>query len=453
MSVAPTGHSLVSVPNSPSQLARLAAIRRHGAVGLLRHVYTVVLDIEGPLDDGVLSAALAHLVVRHPVLRAAFHLDGHEHRIQSDAQLPLRRRVVAGNSMEQRLARALDLAYEDQGRPFTPDTAPLARATVLGIDRERRLLVLSFDHLIMDAWSAGTVVDELIMTADRLSTGDTVPAEPSSAYLDARHTAERWLRSPAGRALCAERRRTLAGCAERLPFDGAPDAAITDGFSTANLALPAAVSIRLTDLQRRTRGGLLAIGLTALSILAAADRGRQHPMVCSSFACRETVAEESAVGCLSNPVAVRLPEPTLTGLEAIRWSRQELIEVLSVQRMPSPAQAYRRGGDGLSASVQYLPAALVSAEHRASRIGRARVRLCPLSTCPTGADVDLFMLERPAATYSAAHRGLVLTAMAEPVRVGSARLDALLREWGAALNRLTLDAELTQTLRVSARRL
>jgi hypothetical protein len=123
----------------------------------------LVAIITGELDLPSLRDAVAALVARHESLRTRFVLrDGQPTAEVVDvADVTLGVVDAPGSDSEARLAQALAWARVLVGRPFDLGSPPLLHASVIGLEPERRLLVLVVDHLAADGWSVGLLASEL----------------------------------------------------------------------------------------------------------------------------------------------------------------------------------------------------------------------------------------------------------------------------------------------------
>lgn len=125
----------------------------------------VALRLTGRLDTDALRAALSDVAARHGVLRYVIDADGAV-TVREPAPVPLPTATVARSDLDA-LAAAGDWA------PFALDAAPPMRAALWQADDGgEHLLLCTFHHLAMDAWSSRLFLDELAETyAARLRGG------------------------------------------------------------------------------------------------------------------------------------------------------------------------------------------------------------------------------------------------------------------------------------------
>ncbi|WP_156994482.1 condensation domain-containing protein, partial [Pseudonocardia acaciae] len=122
------------------------------------------LHLEGPVDTAVLRAAAQALVARHAALRAGFRYRGDGDPVQfvvHTAELPWAEVNFSGLPADARPEAVADWLAEDQARRFDPAHPPLLRCTLLELGAQRRMLLLTSHHIVMDGWSMPVLLAEL----------------------------------------------------------------------------------------------------------------------------------------------------------------------------------------------------------------------------------------------------------------------------------------------------
>ncbi|MCZ4550028.1 non-ribosomal peptide synthetase [Gordonia rubripertincta] len=142
-----------------------------------------VIDFTGPVDPARFHAATTALLYRYPNLRAGFHLDG-----DSTYQV-IAGRVVAPWTFyrEEETTRVgrTAILHDERRRPFAADAPPLIRFALLQHDSEHWTLSVVFEHLLMDGWSSGLMLQALFALYDDIDVAadavpeHTVAAEPA----------------------------------------------------------------------------------------------------------------------------------------------------------------------------------------------------------------------------------------------------------------------------------
>ncbi|EFV14691.1 non-ribosomal peptide synthetase [Segniliparus rugosus] len=155
-------------------------------------MYTVqlVVDIEGPLDAGLLRRSAQAVLDRHPNLRASFwdrDLPKPVQIIPSFAELPWQELDIAAEDLDAAVA-------EDRVRRFDLERGPALRFLLFTLPDGTRRMVFTVHHILMDGWAMAIFYRELLAVyAAGGDTGGLPPARPYRDYigwLEARDHAE-----------------------------------------------------------------------------------------------------------------------------------------------------------------------------------------------------------------------------------------------------------------------
>ncbi|WP_163867071.1 non-ribosomal peptide synthetase, partial [Myxococcus eversor] len=119
----------------------------------------IALQVSGVLDVAALEYGFRALIERHESLRTTFAEHGGEpvQVIHStpDFSMP----VVDLTGHEESEVRRL--AGEEAMRPFDLARGPLFRSTLLRLDAQQHVLLVTVHHIVSDGWSSGVLVREL----------------------------------------------------------------------------------------------------------------------------------------------------------------------------------------------------------------------------------------------------------------------------------------------------
>ncbi|MGV9498188.1 amino acid adenylation domain-containing protein [Streptomyces sp. NPDC003642] len=291
-------------------------------------VYTMqsLVEIEGPLDPGRLRAAAGELVARHAVLRSAFlHEDDMDEPVQvvlKEVPVDWREATAAAEADVARLVAA------DAAARFDPTDPPLLRLTLIDRGEDRRLLVLTNHHLLLDGWSIPLLVRELLqLYAHRLAPGRCAPPPAVRPYRDFLA----WLASRDREASRAAWREALAGAAPTLL---APAAAglvpVLPELHTLRLPEDLTAGLQRLARSRGVTANTVVQGLWAL--LLARLTGRDDVVFGATVAGRpaELAGAESMIGLFINtvPVRVSLPpgEPATAYLRRLQDEQARLMD-------------------------------------------------------------------------------------------------------------------------------
>ncbi|WP_328455805.1 amino acid adenylation domain-containing protein [Streptomyces sp. NBC_00386] len=168
-------------------------------------------EVEGPFEEALFGQAWQQLVDRHSILRSAFVWEGVSEPVQvvqRKAPVPFAIRDLRGLPDQERRLEAF--LAEDWERGFDLSRAPLVRVTVLRTAEERRYIVWSFHHILLDGWSVQILQKELFALYRGLLDG--TPAALSTAAPYRRYI--EWLNAQQGDGSADFWKKYLAGVTE-----------------------------------------------------------------------------------------------------------------------------------------------------------------------------------------------------------------------------------------------
>ena len=210
----------------------------------------VALRIEAPLDAAALDRALRALVARHASLRATFSAPAGEPEQEIHVATSFRLQCTDASGWdEDELRRRISAAHR---RPFQLGVGPALRAELFTRSAGEHVLLLSLHHIVCDAHSVWTMLDELHAAYLGRS---LAPAR--ATYADFVRWQREMLAGPAGEELWSFWRQQLSGELPvlNLPADYARPA--VQAFRGASL------SIRIgADLTRQSRELARSLGAT-----------------------------------------------------------------------------------------------------------------------------------------------------------------------------------------------
>ncbi len=130
------------------------------------------LRLNGSLNIAALQQSLDAIVSRHEVLRTVFRSSNGKPfaRIDPYCKIDLVIREAVDPEVPLRVA-------EESRRPFKLSTGPLLRATVLRLNDNEHILIVTMHHIISDGWSMSIFFDELVSYYHDLSNGDELQAD------------------------------------------------------------------------------------------------------------------------------------------------------------------------------------------------------------------------------------------------------------------------------------
>ncbi|MFP3987345.1 amino acid adenylation domain-containing protein [Streptomyces sp. E11-3] len=151
--------------------------------------YTVQtpLELVGALDTEVLRASCRALPARHGSLRAGFLRRRSGEAVQAIAKAvePSWEEIdLSGFGPDERQVRLARLLADDRSRRFDMAKPPLLRFTLVRLEADRHILVLTNHHILLDGWSLPLILSDLFrMYRDGGTAAGLEPAVPFQDYL------------------------------------------------------------------------------------------------------------------------------------------------------------------------------------------------------------------------------------------------------------------------------
>lgn len=136
-------------------------------------------EMKGPIDVDAYRAAWEKTVARNAILRASVHWEGLNEPVQAihgDAapEFTIVDLRDIADKAEQK-SRIETYIHEDRVRGFELDRAPLIRMALFRLAEDESLLLLSYHHLILDAWSLFILLKESMIFYDHDGRNTEIP--------------------------------------------------------------------------------------------------------------------------------------------------------------------------------------------------------------------------------------------------------------------------------------
>jgi mycobactin peptide synthetase MbtF len=151
----------------------LFALYRLAEDGVDLYSMQFVVDIDGPVDVGLLRRSAQAMLERHPNLRAAFwDLDVPKpvQIVPSEAVLPWSERVAAPTEFD-------SIARSERRRPFDLSRGPALRVVLLAVPGEtRRRMIFTAHHILVDGWALAVFFTEMLAVYRAGGSLDGLPA-------------------------------------------------------------------------------------------------------------------------------------------------------------------------------------------------------------------------------------------------------------------------------------
>ncbi len=289
------------------------------------------LSAPGGLRPEALEAAGQFLVDRYPALRTALSWERRRRPVQvvlAHATLQAHTKDWRDHDAADQESRLSAWLRRDRRIRFELRRPPLLRICVIRRDEDRYWFVLTYHHMLLDAWSVGVLCRELVQAYGRLERGEELSARSSPTFREYAC----WINEQSDDGQAEYWRRALAGITSPTSLASGPArAATTNHCGEFQLRLDAAETDRLRDAAKRYRITFYTLFQAAWSLLLSRYTGERRVVFGSTLAGRPAhlAGIEDAVGLFINtlPVCVQLP-PDRT---VIRWLR-DLHEQLAEMR-------------------------------------------------------------------------------------------------------------------------
>lgn len=293
--------------------------------------YTIPLQMRlcGVLDREALQRSLQEIVRRHETLRTTFtSIDGRAVQVIAPF-LSLTLSVIDLRSSDKttREAEALRLAVEEGQKFFDLEHGPLIRATLLRLDNEEHILLVTVQHIVFDAWSGGVLSRELMELYEAFLVGKPSPlAELPIQYVDFAAWQREWLQGEELAKQIAYWQKQLNGATPlKLPTDRSEPVVRSSQGAVESFVLPARLSEALIALSQQEGVTLFMTMLAAFQSLLHRYSGQEDIVVGTDIANRTLVETEALIGFFVNLLVLRTD---LSGLPPFREVLQRVREMV-----------------------------------------------------------------------------------------------------------------------------
>src|SRR5581483_4267022 len=284
------------------------------------YTIAVALRFSGVLHLKAWYASLCAVIERQEALRTIF--PAHEGR-PAQVVLPSLTLLMPLIDLRQlpaavREAVVTQLAQQEAQRPFDLARGPLIRTSVLRLDEQVQVVLLSLHHIISDGWSMGLLFQELA-ECYRASLQHEPPRLPelSIRYADYAQWQLGWLEGqadPSGQETSpleqqlAYWRTHLEGAPPvlELPTDQPRPQEPTARGAHYRFTLPAELTVAVRQCCRQEQVTLFMLLLTAFGVVLARYSGQEELVVGTPIANRRAGPLEGIIGLFANTLALRL---------------------------------------------------------------------------------------------------------------------------------------------------
>ncbi|MEJ8820528.1 amino acid adenylation domain-containing protein [Variovorax humicola] len=291
--------TLRAIPTTVAQRAMLAAEAADAQAGLA-HLESVAIEFAGVPRKESLEAAIESLCDAHDMLRASFVADGSAAHAEARSRPEIRWVDTDANGVQ----ATIDA---EMRRPFDLASAPLVRFSVLRIDAQRQMLVMTAHSAVCDRWSIDVLIEELAHAySQHVETGSVAPPV-AEQFVDYAAREAAFLASPRAQAQQAHWALELAGAPRAPEFKGAAASSQDAGGELAHAAfvVDAPTLAALKDASANWRCSLFNTLFGALHVVLHRHVAGGSVVVATPFAGQSAANMPRLIGACTNLLPIR----------------------------------------------------------------------------------------------------------------------------------------------------
>jgi amino acid adenylation domain-containing protein len=205
-------------------------------------------------------------------------------------------------------AEVQQIITKEVRQPFDLGKAPLLRVTLLRLEPEFHLLILTLHHIIIDGWSMGIFIKELSALYQAFATGSPTPLpELTIQYGDFTIWQRQWLTEELQQRQLDYWKQQLASAPPllELPTDYPRPSVQTFSGAIKEFKLNSNLTAQLKTLSRKSGTTLFMTLLAAFAVLLHRYSGQDDICIGSPFANRNRTEVESIIGFFVNTLVLR----------------------------------------------------------------------------------------------------------------------------------------------------
>ncbi|MGB8509156.1 MAG: condensation domain-containing protein, partial [Pyrinomonadaceae bacterium] len=251
----------------------------------------IVIRFTGALNAAVLGRSLNGIIRRHEILRTNFRMvNGRPAQVVTPArELELTEIDLREMLRAEREGKAVQLMTEEARQCFDLEEGALLRASLLRLDEEEHILLLTMHHIICDSWSMGVFLREVAALYEAYSSEKPSPlGELPLQYADYAAWQREWLQGEVYERQLEYWRGQLEGSPSvlELPTDRPRPLVQTTNGARQSIDLPLEVSEPLKRLSQKEGATLFMTLLAAFKVLLSRYTGQTEIAVGTPIAGR-----------------------------------------------------------------------------------------------------------------------------------------------------------------------
>ena len=304
-------------------------------------VYTIpqAVYLQGALHPEMVQQALERMTERHETLRTTFvAIEGEpQQRIAPVGHVTFALIDLQALCEPRRETEVRRLADAEAHRPFDLTHGPLLRVTLLKLEQEAYVLLLTMHHIISDAWSGGIFMREFLTLYEAILHGK--PADLPILPIQYRDFAQWQRHQLQGRGLEEQLAYWKTKLADipllQLPTDHPHPPVQTFRGAAQSLLLSKHVTSVLHALSRQEGATLFMTLLAGFKALLYRYSGQEDLAVGSLIANRNRAEIEGLIGFFVNTLVLRTDLSNISSFrELLRREREVCLDAYAHQDLP-----------------------------------------------------------------------------------------------------------------------
>ncbi|KAG0204465.1 hypothetical protein BGX31_003166, partial [Mortierella sp. GBA43] len=270
----------------------------------------MALRLRGSLNREAIQYALDSLFARHEALRTAFiAVNGQPqvHLLPSDSGIPITWKDLRG--VPDAEVRLQQMSAEEASAPFDLTQGPLIRATMIQLDKDEHIFLLTQHHIVSDGWSMGVMCNELSVVYGAYIRGDRDPIVPLDIqYPDYASWQRKFISGDRLESYSSYWRKTLedAPVLINLPTDRPRPPQLSTKGDHLPIRLDSQLTAALKALCQESGVTMFMAALTAWSAVLSRMSGQEDIIIGTPTANRNHHQVESLIGFFVNTLALRI---------------------------------------------------------------------------------------------------------------------------------------------------
>jgi amino acid adenylation domain-containing protein len=272
--------------------------------------FPAAVRLKGPLNMVAVKQSLNEIVKRHEALRTTFAtVEGRPVQVIAPL-LTLKLPVVDLRELPEteREIAVQRLVTNEARQPFDLAKGPLVRATVLRLDENEHVGLLTMHHIVSDGWSTGILIREMALRYEAVCSGrPTLLPDLPIQYADFAHWQRHWLAGDVLENQLTYWKQQL-GCTPpllELPVDHPRPMAQTFRGAQQSMRLAKDISAGLKALSRQQGSTLFMTSLAAFKILLHSYTSQDDIVIGTPIANRNRLEIEGLIGFFVNTLVLR----------------------------------------------------------------------------------------------------------------------------------------------------